>query len=203
VQETRGNRRCDWCEGHPLYVEYHDREWGVPEFDGERLFAKLLLDGFQAGLSWLTILKKRDGYYRAFDGLNPSKVARYDDARVRELLLDSRIVRNRLKVEAAIRNSRAYLDLRERGVDFAGLLWGFVDGKTMLNRWRDLREIPAETVESAAMSRALREAGFRFVGPTICYAFMQAVGMVNDHLLHCFRHAELVEAAGARQSGSN
>ncbi len=193
------SRRCEWCEGHPLYVEYHDREWGVPEYDDGRLFAKLLLDGCQAGLSWLTILKKREGYYQALDGLDPSKMARYDEVRIRGLLTDSRIVRNRLKVEAAVRNSRAYLDLRDKGVGFGAFLWGFVDGRTILNSWRSLREVPAETDESAAMSRALRQAGFRFVGPTICYAFMQAVGMVNDHLAHCFRHSEL---AGPIQEGA-
>ncbi len=183
--------RCSWCLNHPLYVDYHDQEWGVPEHDDQRLFAKLILDGAQAGLSWLTILKKRDGYYRAFDGFDPEKMAHYDEAKLAELLKDPGIVRNRAKVSAAVRNARAYLDLRTRERSFDSFLWQFVEGRTIQNCWSDLRQIPAHTDASARMSRELSAAGFRFAGPTICYAFMQAVGMVNDHVVGCFRHREL------------
>lgn len=184
--------RCPWCLSEPLYIRYHDEEWGVPDRDERRLFAKLVLDGAQAGLSWITILRKRDGYYRAFDGFDPERVASYDEAKVADLLQDAGIVRNRLKIEAAIANARAYLKLAESGRDFSEFLWQFVEGRPVVNRWQNLAEVPAETVQSQAMSRALRAEGFRFVGPTICYAFMQAVGMVNDHLVRCHRHAELI-----------
>ncbi len=183
--------RCSWCLSDPLYIEYHDLEWGVPERDGRRLFAKLILDGAQAGLSWLTILRKREGYYRAFDGFDPERMAAYDEGRIAELLQDPGIVRNRSKVRAAVGNARAYLDLLERGEDFGDFLWRFVEGRTIQNAWRNLTEIPAETKESKAMSKVLKEEGFRFVGPTICYAFMQAVGMVNDHIVSCHRHERL------------
>ncbi|MGA7271512.1 MAG: DNA-3-methyladenine glycosylase I [Acidimicrobiia bacterium] len=183
--------RCSWCLGDPLYTEYHDLEWGVPEKDGRRLFAKLILDGAQAGLSWLTILRKRDGYYRAFDGFDPQRVAAYDEPKVTALLSDPGIVRNRAKVAAAVGNARAYLGLLERGEDFSEYLWRFVDGRTIQNHWRALGDIPSETAESRSMSKALRQEGFRFVGPTICYAFMQAVGMVNDHLVNCYRYERL------------
>jgi DNA-3-methyladenine glycosylase I len=184
-------QRCSWCLNHPLYIDYHDQEWGVPEHDDQRLFAKLILDGAQAGLSWLTILKKREGYYRAFEGLDPEKMARYDDARIAELLEDPGIVRNRAKVSAAVRNARSYLALRDGGRSFDSFLWQFVGGRTIQNCWSDLGGIPTQTDASTQMSRELSAAGFRFVGPTICYAFMQAVGMVNDHVVACFRHREL------------
>jgi DNA-3-methyladenine glycosylase I len=186
------SERCPWCLSEPIYVSYHDLEWGVPEWDDQRLFAKLVLDGAQAGLSWITILRKREGYYLAFDSFDPERMAAYDQVRVETLLADPGIVRNRLKVESAIQNARSYLALSERGVRFADFLWQFVDGRPLVNHWKRLDEIPPETAESQAMSKALRAAGFRFVGPTICYAFMQAVGMVNDHLVSCYRHAELL-----------
>jgi DNA-3-methyladenine glycosylase I len=181
-------QRCPWCLSHPLYVRYHDEEWGVPERDDRRLFAKLILDGAQAGLSWLTILKKRDNYFRAFDGFDPEKMARYNARKIAALLADPGIVRNRLKVAAAVTNARAYLQLREEEGSFADFLWQFVDGKTKRNKWRRLDELPARTAESDAMSKELKKRGFKFVGSTICYAFMQATGMVNDHLVTCWRH---------------
>lgn len=185
--------RCPWPGTDPLYVDYHDREWGVPDYDDGRLFAKLILDGAQAGLSWITILRKREGYYRAFAGFDPQKMARFDERRTFRLLEDPGIVRNRAKIGAAIENARAYLRLTESGESFSELLWRVVDGRPRHNHWRSTQELPAKTPESEAMSRLLRDRGFRFVGPTICYAFMQAVGMVNDHLVTCFRHAELRE----------
>lgn len=185
--------RCPWPGTDPLYVDYHDREWGVPDYDDGRLFAKLILDGAQAGLSWITILRKREGYYRAFAGFDPQKMARFDERRTLRLLEDPGIVRNRAKIGAAIENARAYLRLTESGESFSELLWGVVDGRPRHNHWHSTQELPAKTPESEAMSRLLRDRGFRFVGPTICYAFMQAVGMVNDHLVTCFRHAELRE----------
>jgi DNA-3-methyladenine glycosylase I len=184
-------QRCGWGDSDPLYISYHDQEWGVPVHDSQDLFAKLILDGAQAGLSWITILRKREAYYRAFDGLDPVKIALYDESKVVGLLQDQGIVRNRLKVESAIANARAYLDMEGQGIRFSQFLWEFVDGRTKQNSWGHLKQVPPKTRESEAMSRALREKGFRFVGPTICYAFMQAVGMVNDHVVGCFRHQEL------------
>ncbi len=183
--------RCAWCASHPLYLEYHDQEWGVPEHDDAKLFEKILLDGAQAGLSWLTILKKRDGYRRAFDAFDAAKIARYTDRDVARLLDDPGIVRNRLKIQAAIANARAYLKLRDDLGSFDQYLWRFVGGHPKRNRWRAMGELPASTPESDAMSRDLRQRGFKFVGSTICYAFMQAVGMVNDHVVDCFRHREV------------
>jgi len=187
--------RCTWCLGHPLYVGYHDEEWGVPEHDDDRLFEKIILDGAQAGLSWLTILKKREGYRRAFDGFDARKIARYSEKKIARLLADPGIIRNRLKVNAAVTNARAYLKLREELGSFDQFLWQFVEGRTRQNRWRALKQLPATTPESDTMGRALRERGFKFVGSTICYAFMQAVGMVNDHLVSCFRYQELSSAS--------
>lgn len=184
-------QRCGWCDSDPLYVAYHDEEWGVPVHESRHLFAKLILDGAQAGLSWITILRKRDSYYQVFDDFAPEKMARYDSSRIEMILKDRGIVRNRLKVEAAVANAQAFLDLEDRGLSFSHFLWDFVDGVTRQNAWKSLSEVPSRTRESEAMSRALQEAGFKFVGPTICYAFMQAVGMVNDHLSGCFRHREL------------
>jgi DNA-3-methyladenine glycosylase I len=185
--------RCDWALSHPLLVDYHDREWGVPLRDDEELFAKLILDGAQAGLSWLTILKRREGYERAFEGLDPEVIARYGERDVERLLADPGIIRNRQKVASAIGNARAYLELREELGSFSEHLWSFVDGEPLVNRFRRIGEVPAETEISRALSKDLRSRGFSFVGPTIVYAFMQAVGMVNDHLVSCFRHGEVLE----------
>ena len=181
------SRRCEWAGDDPLYVRYHDEEWGVPARDDRALFAKLLLDGAQAGLSWITILRKRESYYRAFDDFDPEAMARYDAARIEALLQDPGIVRNRQKVNAFVKNARAYLALQEEG-SFADLLWSFVDGAPIQNAWERLDQLPTETAASQAMSSALKSCGFSFVGPTICYAFMQAVGMVNDHVVSCHRH---------------
>lgn len=183
--------RCHWAETHPLLQAYHDREWGVPEYDDRTLFAHLILDGMQAGLSWLTILKKRPAYLDAFDGLDPVRMAAYDSEKVAALLANPGIVRNRAKVAAAIENARAYLALEQVCGSFSAYLWQFVDGQPRQNGWRSWDEIPAQTPESVAMSKDLVRRGFRFAGPVICYAFMQAVGMVNDHTVDCFRHREL------------
>ena len=186
-----GKPRCAWLGDNPAMLQYHDAEWGVPLRGDKPLFAKLILDGFQAGLSWAIILRKRDAFLRAFDGFDPDKMARYTAARRRKLLADPGIVRNRQKVDAAIGNARAYLELQDSGVRFGRFLWEFVDGAPKQNKWKTPRQIPAKTRESEAMSKALVQKGFRFVGPTICYAFMQAVGMVNDHIVTCYRHGEL------------
>jgi DNA-3-methyladenine glycosylase I len=183
--------RCQWCTGSEIYVRYHDEEWGVPEHDEQRLFAKLILDGAQAGLSWLTILKKREGYYRAFDNFDPVKMARYSEKKKAALMLDPGIVRNRLKIEAAVTNARAYLALREEAGSFDTWLWQFTGGRTKVNAWTVRQKLPATAPESDAMSKALKQRGFKFTGSTICYAFMQAVGMVNDHSVECFRHGEV------------
>jgi DNA-3-methyladenine glycosylase I len=190
--------RCAWCGSDPIYMAYHDREWGVPLHDERALFEFLILDGAQAGLSWLTILRKRDGYRRAFDNFDAERVARYGDAEVARLLADPGIVRNRLKIASAIGNARATLAIRE---EFGGLdayLWRFVDGRVIRNAWRDISQVPARSRESDAMSKDLRKRGFKFVGSTICYAFMQAAGMVNDHTVDCFRHGEVGEAEPIR-----
>jgi DNA-3-methyladenine glycosylase I len=177
----------------PVYVAYHDEEWGVPERDDRALYEKLVLDGFQSGLSWLTILKKRDAFRRAFEGFVPERVAAFGPADVERLLADSGIVRHRGKIEAAVANARAVLDFEEREGGLARFLWDFVDGRPRVNHWRQLSEVPARTAEAEAMAKALKASGFRFVGPTVCYAFMQAAGLVNDHVVDCFRHAELSE----------
>ncbi len=178
--------RCWWPGTDPLYVAYHDTEWGVPEFDDRALFEKLILDGFQAGLSWITILRKRENFRRAFDGWDPVKIAAYGPDDVARLLADPGIIRNRLKVAAAIGNARAFLAVQEEFGTFDAYLWRFVGGRPIQNAWRTLGEIPAQTPESEAMSRDLLRRGFKFVGPTICYALMQAVGMVNDHIAGCW-----------------
>jgi DNA-3-methyladenine glycosylase I len=183
--------RCAWVSDDPLYRSYHDREWGVPERDDRALFEKLILDGFQAGLSWITILRKRDRFREAFDGFDPDRIARYRAAKIRSLLADPGIVRNRQKVEATVTNARAYLSLRREQGSFSDFLWAFTGGTTLVNSPRTAKEIPPVSPESKAMSKALVDRGFRFVGPTICYAFMQAVGMVDDHTRDCFRYAEL------------
>ena len=183
--------RCAWCGDDPLYVAYHDCEWGVPLHDDRALFEFLLLEGAQAGLSWITILKKRDNYRRAYDGFDPTSIARFDEHRLASLLANPGIVRNRLKVASAVINARAYLDLREQCGSFDAWLWRFVHGLPRQNRWRSLSEVPASTAESDAMSKALAKRGFKFVGSKICYAFMQAVGMVDDDTTDCFRHYDL------------
>ena len=183
--------RCAWPGASDLMIAYHDREWGVPLHDDRQLFGKLVLDGFQAGLSWAIILRKRDAFLDAFDGFDPERMARYDRRRVARLLKNPGIVRNRQKVEAAVTNARAFLELQNAGQSFDRFLWGFVGGRPKRNAWKSLRQLPARTKESDQMSQALVAKGFRFVGPTICYAFMQAVGMVNDHLVACYRYREL------------
>jgi DNA-3-methyladenine glycosylase I len=183
--------RCPWSNGSQLYLEYHDVEWGVPVHNDQKLFEMLILEGAQAGLSWSTILNKRSGYVQVFDGFDAEKVAHYDERKYQELLANPAIVRNRLKIQAAIHNAQAFLQVRERLGSFDAFLWQFVDGTPIQNRWETLQEVPAHTRESDAMSKALKRLGFRFVGTTICYAFMQAVGMVNDHLVTCFRWEEV------------
>lgn len=185
--------RCPWSEGFDLYREYHDLEWGVPLHDDRALFELLILEEAQAGLSWATILKKRENYRLAFNGFDPLLIARYDDEKVAALLADSGIVRNRAKVAASIQNARAFLAITASGQSFGDFLWRFVDGVPLQNRWTSLAEVPARTVQSDEMSMALKRAGFKFVGSTICYAFMQSTGMVNDHLMSCPRHAEVQE----------
>ena len=185
-------RRCSWCGSDPLYVAYHDNEWGVPEHDDRKLFEMLVLEGAQAGLSWLTILKKRDNYRRAFHQFDPARIARYGDRDIDRLLKDSGIVRNRLKIEAATRNARGFLQICSEYDSFSDYLWAFVGGTPIINSWQTLADIPAQTPESEKMSKDLKKRGFNFVGPTICYAFMQAVGMVNDHTTDCFRYQQLI-----------
>ena len=194
-------RRCAWCGDDPLYRAYHDEQWGIPVCGERELFEMLVLEGAQAGLSWLTILRKREGYRRAFDDFDPEKVARYGADQVARLLADPGIVRNRLKVESAVRNARGVLALRRSHGGLGAFLWCFVGGTPRQNRWGTLAEIPARTVESDAMSQALRTFGFGFVGPTVCYAFMQAVGMVNDHTTDCFRHAVVAKLGRAWRFG--
>ncbi|MBU5441665.1 DNA-3-methyladenine glycosylase I [Paenibacillus sp. MSJ-34] len=177
--------RCGWVNEDPLYVEYHDREWGVPVHDDGKLFEMLILEGAQAGLSWYTILKKREAYREAFDRFDPYKVARYDGEKIEELMNNAGIVRNRLKINAAVANAQAFLRIVDEFGSFDRYIWQFVGGKPIRNAWTELKEVPAKTAESDAMSKDLRKRGFKFVGSTICYAYMQAVGMVNDHLTSC------------------
>jgi DNA-3-methyladenine glycosylase I len=183
--------RCEWAGSDPLYVAYHDLEWGVPVHDDRLLFEFLILEGAQAGLSWSTILRKRQNYQGAFDHFDPARVAEYGPDKVQELLSNPGIIRNRLKIEASIKNARACLQVQEQYGSLDAYIWGFVDGKPIQNAWRSLREIPANTPVSDAMSKDLRSRGFKFVGTTICYAFMQAIGMVNDHVVDCFRYPQL------------
>jgi len=189
-------KRCAWAGDDPLYVAYHDREWGVPVHRDRKLFEMLVLEGAQAGLSWRTILHKRENYRRAFARWDFEAVARFDRRKIADLLRDEGIVRNRAKIESAVRNARALVDLRDELGTFDRFCWRFVDGRPKVNRWRSTKQLPASTDESVAMSRELKRRGMNFVGPTICYAFMQAVGMVNDHTVDCFRHRELI--AGRR-----
>jgi DNA-3-methyladenine glycosylase I len=188
--------RCAWAGSEPLYVAYHDDEWGVPVHDDVTLFEFLILEGAQAGLSWSTILKKREHYRQAFNGFDPHKVAQYNEEKVAELLANPGIVRNRLKVAAAIENARHFLKIQDEFGSFAAYIWRAVEGRPRVNAWRSLSEIPAQTAESVAMSKDLLKRGFKFVGPTICYAFMQAVGMVNDHTVDCYRYKELSDIKG-------
>ena len=191
MTETTEPTRCGWAGSGPLCREYHDREWGVPVHDDRLLFEFLILEGAQAGLSWITILRKREAYRRAFHGFDPAAVARFDEAKMAELLADAGIVRNRLKIASAVTNARAYLAVQEEFGSFDAYLWRFVNGVPKQNRWNALRDSPASTRESDLLSRDLKRRGFKFVGSTICYAFMQAVGMVNDHTTDCFRWREL------------
>jgi DNA-3-methyladenine glycosylase I len=183
--------RCPWAGSDPLYLAYHDHEWGVPAHDDRHLFEMLVLEGAQAGLSWITILRKRIRYRKVFDRFDPAKVARYDAAKVASLLADPGIVRNRLKIAAAIGNAKAFLELQRESGSFDTYLWGFAGGRPKINAWQAMKDVPARTAESDALSKDLQKHGFRFVGSTICYAYMQAVGLVNDHLVTCPRHREL------------
>ncbi len=191
-------KRCPWPGTDPLYVAYHDEEWGVPERDDRALYEKLVLDGFQAGLSWITILRKREAFRRAFDGFSPEKIARYSNKKVEALMQDQSIVRNRMKIEGAVTSARAWLEIMEAGACFGPYLWDFVNGKPIVNRHKTMAEVPAETELSRALSKDLKARGFKFCGPTIIYAFMQATGMVNDHLTSCPRHAACVKLDRAR-----
>jgi DNA-3-methyladenine glycosylase I len=186
-------KRCQWSGEQAAMIDYHDREWGVPVHDERLLFEFLILEGAQAGLSWSTVLNKRERYRQVFDDFDIEKIARYDEMKKQQLLNDAGIIRNRLKVESTISNAQACLDLYVGGRDLSSWLWSFVDGRPIQSSWRSMDEIPTQTAESEAMSKELKKSGFRFVGPTICYAFMQAVGMVNDHTIDCFRHSELSE----------
>jgi len=189
--------RCPWPKDDVLYLAYHDEEWGVPEFDDCALYEKLVLDGFQAGLSWITILRKRENFRRAFGGFVPEKIARYTPKKIERLMQDAGIVRNSAKIEGTVLSARSWLDIMENGPGFSKLLWDFVDGEPKVNRYKTIRQVPSETAVSRAMSKELLQRGFKFCGPTIVYAFMQAVGMVNDHLITCHRH-EAVQRLGRK-----
>ena len=193
-----GLHRCPWPgENDALYIGYHDTEWGVPEWDDRALYEKLVLDGFQAGLSWITILRKRDNFRHAFDGFKPEKIARYDARKKATLMKDAGIVRNKLKIEGAVLSARAWIEAMEKGPGFSTLLWDFVDGKPKINRFTTSKQVPAETPISKAMSKELAARGFKFVGPTIVYAFMQACGLVNDHLVGCHRHGPCADLSAS------
>jgi len=194
---ARELKRCGWGTRDPLYIDYHDCDWGVPVHDDQRLFEMLILEGAQAGLSWITILKRREGYRRAFAAFDPAKVARFNTRKVEKLLEDTGIIRNRAKVNSAIRNASAFLEIQRTEGSFDRFLWGFIGGRPRVNSWKRLADIPAKTAESLALSKALSERGMNFVGPTICYALMQSVGMVNDHLVSCFRHHEVQKRGGS------
>jgi len=183
--------RCAWAGSDPIYVKYHDSEWGIPLHDDRKLFEFLLLDGFQAGLSWITILKKRSNYRKAFDRFEPRKIATYDSDKVKQLLSNTGIIRNRLKIQAAIQNAKSFLEVKKEFGSFDNYIWRFTGSQTIKNARKTLAEIPAQTKESVAMSNDLKKRGFKFVGPTICYAFMQAAGMVNDHIVDCFRYSQV------------
>ena len=192
MTDSRAEGRCPWCgTTDPLYIAYHDEEWGVPEYDARALWEKLVLDGFQAGLAWITILRKREGLRHAFDGFDPEKVARYGEMDIERLLNDPRIIRSRAKINAAIRGAQIWLEMRDNGEDFSEWLWSFVGGAPIQNEWAGFRDAPTQTPQSEAMAKALKKRGFNFCGPVIVYAFMQAAGMVNDHQSRCFRHREV------------
>lgn len=190
MSKSKAKCRCSWCGSDPLYMEYHDSEWGVPVFDQQQLFELLILEGAQAGLSWITVLRKRENYRLAFDGFDPQKIARYTEAKKAKLLVNEGIIRNRLKIDSVIKNAKAFLAMQQAGENFSEYLWSFVGGTAKQNRWKHLSEVATSTPESDAMSKALKQKGFNFVGSTICYAFMQASGMVNDHVTDCYRHKE-------------
>lgn len=188
-------KRCAWCGDDPLYMAYHDKDWGVPVHDDRMLFEMLILEGAQAGLSWLTILKKRQNYQKAFDSFDPEKIAKYSEFDLARLMADPGIVRNRLKIESAVKNARGVLAIREEFGTLDAYLWRYVDGVVQQNTWKFISELPAQTKASKAMSKDLKQRGFNFIGPTICYAFMQSVGMVNDHTVDCFRHEQVRQLA--------
>ena len=188
IMYAKKNQRCSWVNDDPLYIDYHDKEWGVPIYDDRLLFEFLILEGAQAGLSWITVLKKRDNYRKCFDNFNAEKIARYNDKKINKLLLNPGIIRNRLKINSVVTNAKACLSIKEQYNNFSEYLWQFVDGKPIKNHWKTLQEIPTKTSISEVMSKDLKKRGFKFVGGTICYAFMQAVGMVNDHTVDCFRY---------------
>ena len=195
--------RCPWAGNDPIYVAYHDEEWGVPNGDDQTLFGKLLLEGFQAGLSWITILKKRKRFVEVFDNFDAEKIARYGPEKVEALMSDAGIVRNRLKINAAISSAQAYLDIHNSGKTFGAVIWDFVDGKPIENNFTTMDEIPAQTDVSIAMSKSLKKQGFRFCGPTITYAFMQSMGLTNDHLTECHQHRKCARLASAFKAPEN
>jgi DNA-3-methyladenine glycosylase I len=184
VKHTDGVCRCSWCGTDPIYVHYHDTDWGVPEYDSRALWEKLILDGFQAGLSWITILKKRENFRAAFDGFKPEVIVGYNEAKIESLMQDAGIVRNRLKIVGTVESARAYLEID----DFSKYMWGFVDGKPLQNSFTSMKQVPAKTALAEIVSKDLKQRGFKFVGPTIVYAFMQACGLINDHMIDCHRH---------------
>jgi DNA-3-methyladenine glycosylase I len=191
LNEARMRKRCEWAGSDPLYIEYHDKEWGVPVHDDRKIFEMLVLEGAQAGLNWLTVLRKRENYRKAFDNFDPRKVAKYDSEKFQKLLATEGIIRNKLKIRSAIQNARAFLEVQKEFGSFDAYIWQFVGGKPIRNSWKNLSELPAQTAESEAVSKDLKRRGFSFVGPTICYAHMQATGMVNDHVVTCFRYKEV------------
>lgn len=191
MNEAKMQERCEWAGSDPLYIEYHDKEWGVPVHDDRKIFEMLVLEGAQAGLNWLTVLRKRENYREAFDNFDPRKVAKYDSEKFQKLLATEGIIRNKLKIRSAIQNARAFLELQKEFGTFDAYIWQFVGGKPIRNSWSRLSELPAQTAESEAMSKDLERRGFSFVGPTICYAHMQATGMINDHVVTCFRYKEV------------
>lgn len=191
MNEDKMQKRCEWAGSDPLYIEYHDNEWGVPVHDDRKIFEMLVLEGAQAGLNWLTVLRKRENYRKAFDNFDPRKVAKYDSKKLQELLANEGIIRNKLKIHSAIQNARAFLEVQKEFDSFDAYIWQFVGGRPIRNSWKSLSELPAQTAESEAMSKDLKRRGFGFVGPTICYAHMQATGMVNDHVVTCFRYKEV------------
>lgn len=193
--KTKNIVRCNWCKGDELYQKYHDEEWGVPSYDDETLFEFLILEGAQAGLSWITILKKRENYRKAYNDFNPEKMARYSEKKIERLIQNEGIIRNELKIRSAITNAKCYLELCEQEGSLSSYLWNYVDGKPIQNQWKTLEEVPASTELSDTISKDMKKRGFKFFGSTICYAFMQAVGMVNDHTTDCFRYKKCKQLA--------